>query len=324
MNFTFSKKSSWIILCIVIMVLAIGFVLFSRSKKPTLPEGAEQNIPAIVPKLSIQSFSFTGTAPTLPLTLATYTSGKTQLPEEFASALAKKLALPPGTYAGVWTNPSTQEEISYSKVSRSVEYSRQGGSPSKTTFQLEQTFTNSIQNAEILLASLGFNTEHLLPDRKNTLFFLETHDLEKADRIVANLASIPFIFSLNEYPVFFESTIAPTALAFVRSDGTIAKLKFSIVPPQPTQDKNITPLSMNQALENLRGGKGTVVSSAIVGGNVLSLSALTEAVFDSVHIEYRFTSSDQTYIPYYRFGGTAKNAQGLPTHIEIITTAVTQ
>lgn len=311
------------ILIVVLLVIAVGFVIFSVAKNPPSPQQkapAAPSIPSIGDaKSSIHEFVFVGDVIKPPETLKIYTlESQPQSGAQFASSIAEQLGVPASAFENVWRNDETHEVVTFSKVTNKTQYKMEVA-PSKQTFAGNQ-LDKAAQNATAFLAKLGFD-KTITPQLTHVTFFESNEELTTATKTTANIASIPFQFSLDAFPVFFNSDAVPFATVWVTADGSVEKAEFSTVPPKAISSTTAKTLTIPQALERLKNGSGSVISVQLIG-QTLRLDELATASLERVNIEYRYTASDTLYYPYFHFIGTAKTVNGETIGVEIITPAV--
>ncbi|MBW7944453.1 hypothetical protein H3C70_03575 [Patescibacteria group bacterium] len=139
----------------------------------------------------------------------------------------------------------------------------------------------------------------------------------------ATAVVIPYTPEIEtEYPVIYEKSFQPAFAVTVDGENTIRVLQFFPLFQQFTKVDEQAPISIDQALEQIKQGVASIISATIVDYNRVPISDLTKAEFTSVTIEYRLDPTSQLLYPFYHFTGKGTNSRNVNAEIDVITPAV--
>ena len=136
------------------------------------------------------------------------------------------------------------------------------------------------------------------------------------------VALVPFAYSINNYPIFYEKDVNSPFEFMIESDLTFRKMTYF---PQSLNYEKIgekNSITIEQALDNIKEKKiSSIIAFYQELGTPLKIEEIKSADFKSVSIEYRVDSTQNLIYPFFKFEGTAITEND-ELWIELITPAI--
>ncbi len=281
--------------------------------------------------------SFQNPDPDLPEKLPLYqTVSQVQSSEQLIANLASQMAIPkdPSPYSNnIWTNFATSEQLLLHPQSGKITYlagetdnpeflsetpETEEGNNSNEPFNVDE----AIRVAEEFIGQLP-SFSGLTVQRSNIAYLADEGELETS--VGAEVISIPFVFNLSNYPVYFSGERDAYITVQVNKNYQVNKADFYPPPPntQMVSEKNI--ISLTEAGELIAAGKATVIAAGSSTG-IFDVAAADSLRITNTQLEYRLSLESQLIIPYFRFEaegtGANQSAQTPPINLTLILPAI--
>jgi hypothetical protein len=298
------------------MLVMAGVLTLLTPEPPTLPPASEApltNPNIVLPQLA--EVEFVGTPPSIPNSFNIYRAQSQARPEETARQLAARLNIPPSGIENVWADPVREMSVIYRPAQQRIVLLTNAEVVTPTpnnVFSLERTIAaaTAYVRQELGLTSLS-------PLASQVEFHNEEGDENERE---APITSIPSGMTLDNYPVFFELNQQHPVLIYLNRNYEVIKAEFNPQPPTPEPSGNAPAISMTEAMENIKAGRGEVLSATSTTTQI-RLEELVKISFNSLKIEYRLSLSAQQYLPYYRLEGVGELSTGEQLNIVVVTPA---
>jgi len=184
------------------------------------------------------------------------------------------------------------------------------------------TYDAALPVAQTFL-NTNFPNLALTPLTSEVIYSLNQPELAIVSAEEAELVQIPFTYLIDGLPLYYQKQ---AKLPFVITVSADAKIQRAIITPlsfTPVVQEKVSIILVAQALENINTRNlGSVISAYFNGPKKVEISSLVSGKMTDVVIEYRFDEVVGLAYPFYRFSGTAANAEGTDMKVEIITPAV--
>lgn len=271
---------------------------------------------------SFSSVSYVGAAPNLPTELSVgeiniHDSNLTSLKDKLIS----KYKLSPANVANVWSG----DDGYLQKSANSDEY----------TFGFSDKVLSRSQTEEEVVLS----PEKINEIGRNFLLSLlgEDYDLQAIENQVSTFdglegggdqspqnqfSLVPYSLIVDGYPLYYRSSNVVPFHVTVSRTGQIVKFDLRPQLLKVSQLNKVTPITLDQALSQIRNGVGTVVDAGKDSFGPLKLNSLSQVELETLSVEYRLDEANRKLVPFYRFSGTALNSLKEKIRVEVITPAV--
>lgn len=246
--------------------------------------------------------------------------GSTFLPgSELAENLAPRLGLSRNAQVpGLYTNPDVTVTLSQPSRFDIAEYSN-NEVYSKETVTVQQ----AQELALAFLGQSGYPIGELKLREDRTVFYVVSNDEDfvTTDPAKAEVVSLSYFRALGEYPTAINSTPTNTLTLLVTKRGVLnasfISLFFTAEPAQTVQL-----LSFDELLNQVQDGNYLILGTIDIIDPTDPNNALVSLRLTSKEVEYRFDPTQELFLPFVQFAGTAtlKNNETLP--IVITTPAV--
>lgn len=168
-----------------------------------------------------------------------------------------------------------------------------------------------------------FSNLDLIIQTENIDFWPNEHEfIEKTTIDRATLADIPFTYSIDGFPLFYQKEASFPFKLTVFSNLTFGKMTYFPFSIEPQVIGNRKSLSVDQAIENIRSNKfASIISNAQERGTELKIDTILSVNFETYSIEYRVDEEQGLIYPFYRFSGNAETTND-NLWVEVLTPAV--
>lgn len=134
--------------------------------------------------------------------------------------------------------------------------------------------------------------------------------------------AVPFSVDVSGYPLYLNASRNVPLKVMVEKSGAVNTVLFEPNIPIMKQLGLKTLLSPQEAVEGLTQGRGSIITASSESNvTELSLASITQLNLSEVILEYRVDSELQLAYPFFRFSGSATQADR-QLHIELLTPAV--
>jgi hypothetical protein len=310
------------LLLIIVLFLIAFFIGFRISQKENRPQSSQMPTPtdSVSPQVTPQPllptfipnapknvlFSFIGQPLQYPSKLNIY--GFAPLPppswpDKSISPIAETLGFTTVSskiqndkiFSLVWTKDSSELVYSRSSLSETIAY-RQYLPQKSSTPASADTASLFIKKTFAFPQNLELSA---LPDVSNNFADLPIRDTPRP-------ALLGFSFSYlieNTYPLLLNNYEIPSALVILDNNGAVRSATYSFPPNEVKPIKETNIITVNQAVDNLNLGFGTLVSSVATDEWGLqthfSSVSLTSAI-----LCYLADKTSRNILPFYLFSGT--------------------
>jgi len=201
-----------------------------------------------------------------------------------------------------------------------------GGKPAVISFGLSSfNFSTSSavlapklasQEAEKILKERGLVKPNIdLANPSFSYFRVEKQSLvETKNSQEAQVIKVSFNYQLDSLPFLGSAPSASPISLFLGPNGELVRLIYTKYPEELTKAQEVALLSAEQALENLKNQKGTIVYSLAeedINSEVSPVYQLSRANLTRVFLAYYYPSSPETQIlPIFVFEGEAPDQSG--------------
>ena len=329
-----SKKKLWkklvavigvfSVMGIVVLSITLAVSRFRQQQFIPVPAPLMQNS---MPQPRLTSVEFVGVNPRLPSAFVAYKSGETPLPmEAFAESVARALGMTKDPQAEFWSDESGQSSLVINPVFKSVMYlfsPEQSALGGKTATVSAKKLP---EDDELNTAAVDFLKNLPLPyppNRTSASFLYLKGEIEPREvaRSEADSVYISYVPMIDEYPLYTNATSTAPYQVGVMANKTITRASISAQIPQPVEIGKVEPLSVEDALQNIRLEKGTVVSASVLETGIFQIKDFRSVRFETASIEYRYMSATGLFYPYYRFSGVAETIAGIQGKVEMVVPA---
>jgi len=255
-----------------------------------------------------------------------------QSSEQVIANLSSQMDIPkdPSPYSNnIWTNFATSEQLLLHPQSGKITYlagtdeeeflpETEGANNLNEPFNVDE----AISIAEEFIGKLS-NFSGLTAQRHSVAYLGDEGELEIS--VGAKVISIPFVFNLSNYPVYFSGEREAYVTIQINKNYQINKADFYPPPPntQVVSEKII--ISLDEASQLIAAGQATVIAAGSSTG-VFDVKTINNLRITDTQLEYRLNPENQLIIPYFRFEaeGSAANqsAQTPPTNLTLILPAI--
>jgi hypothetical protein len=304
---------------LVIIFLVVAAILRVLTPPPiTIPQNQvfSQNFDGT--QTLFGDIRFTGDIPSFPSKMMIGQIRPTQITEEYVvnqlvtKHQLKKLDAPANMWVGeTYSLNKDQQTGNYFLVKNEVP--DQTATINKT--QAITTATNSLQQA--------FPDISMKPFESQAQYFTANVEPKEVDPNQAQIMLIPFGYTLSDLPVLYQTQNLFPFEIYITADNQLQKLIFNprFIQITPLQEQTI--ISIPQAIENMKKGNVSIISSSLDDTNPGDFSQISTANLTSVALEYRFDQKTPLVYPFYHFSGVGKNIENQDLTLEVITPAVT-
>jgi len=317
MNKTTKRWLAFIATALIVFIIANAINILFIQREPEIPATSFVQTNADNSTSTFSEVSFSATPPSFPqeLPIATtqqFTTSENDIAEVIIDQfnLTAHPAVPKLWTSNDWSLSNAVGDL-FTLSSNQYSELTDIGMNQETTVQIAQNFIDSYfkqLNLDVIESQIIYYENFLEPDESNS---------ENAQ-----IAKIPFSYTIAGYPVFYEQKSLFPFEVWVTVEDSIQKFTYYPQFIQVREIGNKPLISIDQAIENINQlNQGSVVSYNNSTTTVISLEEVTQADMNSVKIEYRVDPSTNYAFPFYRFSGTAL-LSGIETPIEITTPAV--
>lgn len=139
----------------------------------------------------------------------------------------------------------------------------------------------------------------------------------------AEMAIIPFSYSLANYPIYYQDDRLPFVEIIVTADSGVTKATFQTRGLKYETTTEIPLISIDQAVANIQqNNQATIITYETNYAQELNLATIQTGILNAVQLEYRVDEENQLIYPFYRFEGEFINQDGLELTGQLITPAV--
>lgn len=168
-----------------------------------------------------------------------------------------------------------------------------------------------------------YNLDLSLIAQKNSILYLGgTLEQRETDQKDAVYLQIPFTYELNGFSVFYENENNYPFFCKIDHNYEVRKIVFKDSYQVFEPAREISSLSLDQAVKNIKNGVGSIIDAQSKIANVIDLNWIIEADLYAVEIEYRYDSELKIAYPFYKFSAKLTNSAGINIEAKIITPAV--
>lgn len=138
----------------------------------------------------------------------------------------------------------------------------------------------------------------------------------------AMVAHIPLTYQLDGYPLYFQNHSDYPFFCRVNNYYELERVVFRDFFQTWQVARQMPAISIEQAVENIRGGQASIISAESRIITTIDLNWINEADLYSVQLEYRYDEELKTAYPFYNFKAKLINSAGINIEATIITPAV--
>ncbi len=207
----------------------------------------------------------------------------------------------------VYENP--EYKLSANKLTEVITVYSDEPPAQKTNLDV-QSATNTAQ--EILLALLPEQVAgSLQPLLKEAKYLQGEHHLEEVGLSSANIVHIPFAYTLEEYPVYFNDEIQPPISMMIDSNNTMIKTTVQLHDVDFSLAQTEKILSVIETVKNINDNyQGVFIEYTKDTPMPPKLNNISKGELREAQLEYRLNSETKTVTPYYRFSGLFEDGEG--------------
>jgi len=308
-----------IVIAVVLLVIAAIIQIYTP-KTLVVPQTSfvSTNSNNTIPNL--RKVSYTGPTPDFPNQFSIFSASlvvsETQMIQDLS---AKYGLLRVNPTSNIWTNGALSlfKDTSANHFVLTLKDLRNESLPIVNPTTSEQVATSYLRET--------FPQIQLRPLMDQATYFVLALEIESntsSDK--ATGMNIPFtqVLETEEFPVIFEKADQP--LFFVTMDGnnTVRLVTFYSQFQNYVKVDTKAPISVEQALDQIQNGVGSILSASTVEVNRVKMSDLTSAILTAVTVEYRLDPQSSLLYPFYKFSGTATSANNVAADIQVITPAI--
>lgn len=317
-----NSTSKWVRRLIIFTVIALVATQLFRW---LTPEAIESDVVILEnydgSETSYSNIQYVGEAIAVPAQLPTGTATRTQLSaSDFKQKIIDEfgLVLEPETEEGFGdVYSSTQFELyespdhNYFQVTNKVPTDAES-IDTQTALQTAQTLADTLY-PETTMSRVVSETEYLIT---------EDGEYESTTPDEANVMKISFSSTVGNYPVYENQNVFFPLTVWINNEYEVERLIAFPYYYAVENSDSVPTLTYTQALSNIENDNASILDTHFLGAGFLTLNEISSATLSSGQVEYRFNMATQTAIPYYRFRGSATNAQSQEFDIDIITPAI--
>jgi hypothetical protein len=318
MNTTTRRWLIFFIVAVVVFIIANAISILLVRREPEIPATPFVQTNVDNTQSNFSDISFTGSTPDFPPNLPVATTQQfTTSEQDVVNLIVDQFSLQSNpSFTNLWTSQDWALSKSSTSLYTLVKNEAQplGNNPinPELAFAATQNFIDGyFQQLNLTLVA---NQVQYFDNLIEAEFPVEVDD--------AQIAKVPFSYTIAGYPVFYEQTSLFPFEVWVTSVNDVQKMTYY---PQFIQVREVDSkplISIDQAIENINQlNQGSVVSYDNTSTTIVSLEEVSEANLNQVALEYRVDSSTNFAFPFYRFSGTAL-LSGIETPIEVTTPAV--
>lgn len=301
--------------------LAIIFLIISVLLRYFTPQVTPESI--IVPitssfldPIALDEITFSTDYPDLPDEFSLY-QGATTNPSsrDFAAFIASNFGLPESKeLKNLWVDSVSGISIDYREHNQQIVYLK--NHPEEPLNTTPPSINSALPVAQSFIQdTLGINT--LTPNPIESVFLGHEHGSSEAE---AEVVRIPFIFSIQNFPTYFEGARDAYAFVYIDSDYRVVKAEFFAPPPQPTEYAKAATLSKRALEQSLKRGNGEIIGATT--STRVEIKDLSSLEIETITLEYRYNLGDNRFYPYMRIRGTGSTQGGEQIVITLIHPAV--
>ncbi len=328
------KKSSIvkyiIIFGIVILTIFIFWqLIFSRSSRSRLPSSDTNQELATPDAQNAQplNLSYTGEGDIGIKEVGVYqvkkdSSNKSVLLANLTKTLVAHYSLQPiFDEEGVVIYASEDHTLTINLSEDNLNFSRNNPQGDESTINQDQAINAAKDFLKIILPE-----QTPLPIVRNIEYFKGDLHLEPSSKLSASTLLIPFSYSLEEIPIYYDDSPTPFFLIMVNSNLQIqkAEAKTLLITSEKISTAELMPLV--EALENIRVEQtGQLVDFLEIDQALIkepTLERIKQGTLKTAQLEYRAEEKQGLIYPFYRFKGEFVDIDDVAFYGEIITPAV--
>lgn len=326
---------------IVLIFILLGIIVLKMAVKPQAPQPIPPSVTMEIPPAPEAppnlDYSFAVEFPDLPRQVPVYTITN---PPAVSLDEARVLAAGFGLSGEPIVSQDIKEGDFYSWTAED-RYLSVGGKPPVISFG-RTLFNISTQSAvlspkiaaqvgEKILKEKGLAKPNLdLSNPKFSYFKIKRQSLEETkDSQEAQVIKVSFDYQINSLPLLPGSPAASPVSLFLGPNEELVRLIYTKYPQELTKTQEATLLSSQQALENLKAQKGTIVhllSEEDINSEVPPVYQISRATINRVFLAYYYPPTPETQVlPIFVFeakavdqktGKTVKTIVYLPATLE--------
>ncbi|MEP7167315.1 MAG: hypothetical protein ABI758_05020 [Candidatus Woesebacteria bacterium] len=239
-------------------------------------------------------------------------------------ALGPKLGLQATSFKNTWQDTTKRKALVFDPYSKRFNYSNtlvSGDFDAATVQKLQTDTAISIANT-FVKQTLG--ATGLLAKKDDMEFFTKTDSHpEEATAETGNLALIPFTYEKNGFTFYSDSDSQPPVVVFVDSGDQVTGFTASEYFFSVGSSSKVQALQAESVSGEIKAGNFSILKIATDDPSGFDLKNVEQLIATSVTVEYRFSSSSNTVIPYYNIDAEVKLASlPAPIQLTLITPAV--
>lgn len=167
-----------------------------------------------------------------------------------------------------------------------------------------------------------FPNLNLVAQTDSILYLSGYGEYEESNKDNANSMEIPFTYTINGVPVYFNHEAMPPVLVIMNNEGTIQKVRFQTFFLEFIPGETKMPLiNIGDALDNINNDQASIIRAYNDDGE-FSLGTIKSGNLKKVQLEYRADLDSGLVYPFYHFTGEITDTSGKLINTEIITPAV--
>lgn len=306
----------------IVLVAGLAAIFLFKKQQPrvSLPGQVKNPIQnSGFAKTEIGDIKYVGPGVSVPKTLSIYKNNGITL-ENLGKELAQRFNFSQSAFSkNVWISQDQKEALTVDSFNNRVEYSKdQAGSLGK---EPKPNLNDSKKRAFDFLSSLGL-TKTISPEPETVNYFKGVEYLP-ASREDAQIIEMSFKQTLGGYPL---STEIFSLSDIVVTTGTDNKVVKAIFPPRfvpALQSNEVATISFAEGVAILEAKKGSLVEvRSETEGKLITVTSLSNVSLSSAILEYRLSTKDNLFYPYFRFKGVAQMPENKEVSVIFLVPAV--
>lgn len=314
-----ARRNIWLSSILLLLVLTLVLVILTPETQQSDLTAPQWQTDGVRPA-NLKTVTFTGTEPALPDTIALYQgSSQPPDPEQFMTDLGSQLGLNRVSNEQLfWFNPATDSSLTYNAAQHTITFlKRQNDYEVESVPELD--LSRVIQQATQFVHN-EFGLTSYIPEPDQVVFLGEE---STANAATAEFIKVPFAYQLDNFPVKYTTSIEPPVAVTVNRLYEVFRIDLYVNLPTPTAPASLEPLTVSQAIEQIRQNTGSIISSSLESGALIELERITDLTLDAAKLQYRYDPNSNVFYPYYEFSGQATTDRSDERYnVVIITPAV--
>lgn len=314
----FAWKNKWLTTIILLLLFTLLLIIITPENQASNTPPPQIATQTILPT-NLKTVVFSGTEPELPEEITVFQGSTTPLEvEQFMSDFAQIFGLTASpTRRFFWMDITGEKTLTYNPSQQVVTYLKRQNDYAHESPAFD--ISRAISTAEQFIKNELSLTEHSAV--VDQIEYLGDEGAKTA--ATAEFLQIPFVKNLHGLPVRFAKSISPPLTISLNHEYEVYRIDMYITTPDPVPMISTTPLTVDQALENIRQNNATIISSSLDLGGIIELQRIESLALTAASLQYRYDPTNNIYYPYYEFIGTAQTDRpGELYTITIVTPAV--